>query len=114
MFADGMKKRREALGLSQQALSKLSGVPQSTISAVESGARIPKEDTMVMIAAGLRCTVGELLGECEDKVEPDGSTAGLDAAIVQLMSGLEDSDYQRMLDFASGLIAARKEPPSPK
>lgn len=113
MFADGMKKRREALGLTQQALSKLSGVPQSTISAVECGARIPKEDTMVMIAAGLRCSVGELLGECDDKMEPDGS-AGLDSAIVQLMTGLEDSDYQRMLDFASGLLAARKEPPSPK
>ena len=110
MFSDGMKKRREALGLSQQALSNISGVPQSTISAVESGVRIPKEDTMVMIANGLKCTVGELLGEDEKK--PADFVGELDMRILNLARNLSPADVQRVEDFVSGIVAARKEPPS--
>ncbi len=62
-FAEGMKAVRKRLGLTQMELVRLSGVPQSTISAVESGGRIPTEDTLVAIANGLNCTVGELLGK---------------------------------------------------
>lgn len=111
MFSDGMKKRREALGISQQTLSKISGVPQSTISAVESGARIPKEDTMVMIANGLNCTVGELLGEDEKKLTVKDDE--LDMRILTLARNLSPADMQRVEDFVSGIVAARKGPPSP-
>lgn len=110
MFSDGMKKRRESLGLSQQALSNISGVPQSTISAVENGTRIPKEDTMVMIAQGLRCTVGELLGENKEKLTE--SIGELDRRILDLTQNLSPSDVRRVEDFVSGIVAARKEPSS--
>lgn len=106
MFADGMKRRRESLGLSQVELSKRSGVPQSTISAVESGARIPKEDTMVMIANGLNCSVGYLL---QDEKSAAGEPGSVEDDIVNLVSSLSPQDRQRILDFAAGLIAARKE-----
>lgn len=93
------------LGLSQQALSHISGVPQSTISAVESGARIPKEDTMVMIANGLNCTVGELLGE--DEKGPPSSDDGLRAWAIERVSALPDPALIRVRDFLVGLEAGQ-------
>lgn len=109
MFADGMKRRRELLGLTQKELSKRSGVPQSTISAVECGARIPKEDTMAMIASGLNCSVGYLLS---DEKNAAGDPGSVDDEIVTLVASLSLHDRQRILDFAAGLSAARKAPPS--
>lgn len=106
MFSDGMKKRREALGLSQQALSNISGVPQSTISAVENGTRIPKEDTMVMIANGLSCSVGELLGE--DEKSPPSDDDGLRAWAIERVSALSDPALIRVRDFLTGLEAGQE------
>ena len=105
MFSDGMKKRREALGLSQTGLSNISGVPQSTISAVEKGTRIPKEDTMVMIANGLNCTVGELLGE--DDKSPPSDDDGLRAWAIERVSALPDPALLRVRDFLAGLEAGQ-------
>lgn len=115
MFGDGLKRKRKELDLSQEELAVKSGVPQSTISAVESGKRIPKEDTMVMIAAGLECTVGDLLGEktIEEKSSPQNASE-LDQRIINLASSLSSEDFLRVEDFVQGLKAARKEPPSPK
>lgn len=111
MFSDGMKQRREQLGMSQLALSKKSGVPQSTISAVECGARIPKEDTMVMIANGLNCTVGDLLGEngqIEKRSPPPLKDDELRAYAVRRVSNLPDSALARVWDFLNGLEAGQE------
>jgi len=73
LFGDGMKTERKKQGLSQKRLEEISGVPQSTISAVEAGSRHPSEDTMLMIAKGLNTTVGKLLGEVSSS---DGFNSG--------------------------------------
>ena len=110
LFADGMKARRQQLGMTQKELCDRSSVPQSTISAIERGSRKPTEDTMVMIAKGLNCTVSDLLGENK----PAEYISGLDQNIIDIMVSLPPEDHQRMRDFAAGLIAARKAPLSPK
>ena len=62
-FAKNMKMERLAQNLSQENLAKISGVSQQAISMIEAGKRSPTEDTMIMIAEGLGCTVGYLMSE---------------------------------------------------
>lgn len=111
MFADGAKAERIRQGLKQQELSNKSGVPQSTISAIECGDRSPTEETMVMIAKGLNCTVGELLGEV-NKNTPADSLSERDCEMIKLGASLSPGEFQRVRDFVSGLIAARTAHPS--
>lgn len=111
MFADGVRAERKRQGLKQQELSDKSGVPQSTISAIECGDRSPTEETMVMIAKGLNCTVGELLGE-EKKITPANTLSERDIEMVKLGASLSPVEFQRVRDFVSGLIAARTTHPS--
>ncbi|MBR0228141.1 MAG: helix-turn-helix transcriptional regulator [Clostridia bacterium] len=103
LFSKGMKTERKKRGMTQKELSKRSGVSQSTISAVEKGVRMPTEETMVMIAAGLGCTVGKLLGE--EKWAPGTEQQ---KELMGLIRFLTPEELQRVLDFTSGIIAARK------
>ena len=112
LFGEGMKNERKRLKLSQSELSAKSSVSQQTISAIERGASEPTEHTMVMIAQGLGCTVGKLLGECDTKTEAPKSTDALFKNIAEAINGLPVTDLQRVLDFVTGLRSARMEPPS--
>jgi len=47
--------KREDKGLSQRALSELSGIPQKTISRIESGLDIPQFDTIGKLMQALGC-----------------------------------------------------------
>ncbi len=107
-FADGMKKRRKDLRLTQVELSRICGVPQSTISAVEIGARVPTEETMMMIARGLGCTVGDLLGEMEIKKEPAIQDDRLKTDIILRIRSLSDPALSRVSDFLDGLKAGQE------
>ena len=105
-FAGGMRTERKRQKLSQMNLSNLSGVPQSTISAVESGVRKPTEDTMVMIAAGLGCTVSNLLGESDTKKEPAAIHGDeLRAKVIDRIMRLPDPAFSQVLGYLDGLSA---------
>lgn len=55
---------RKSSGLSQQELSRRSGVKQGIISLIESGTtQFPRVDTAAKLARALGCTVDELIGE---------------------------------------------------
>lgn len=106
-FADGVLQRMEEMALKQSDVVKMSGVPQSTISAVLSKQRTPTEDTMVMIAKGLNCTVGQLLGEY--KKGPDAYSDGLtldeiDMDVINLFHQLPEDQKRKMVDFLSGFV----------
>ena len=58
-----IKRRREALGISQNQLAKRSGCAQSTLSAIENTTKKPSSETLAGIAEALGCTVAELRGE---------------------------------------------------
>lgn len=56
-----LRERREAMSLSQKRLAELSGVPQQTISAIESGDRQnPGIETLWLLSRPLGCQVGDL------------------------------------------------------
>lgn len=62
-----LKEIREQKKLSQYQLASLSGVPQQTISAIESQKRQnPGVETLYPIAKALGCTVDDLY-KCEEK-----------------------------------------------
>lgn len=110
-FSEGMLKRRKELRISQMELVKRSGVPQSTISAVESGIRVPTEETMSMIAAGLGCTVGYLLGETsEPEKAADQKDGGeVETEMLNLFRQLSPEKKEYVRGILEGLSAAHKQ-----
>lgn len=67
-----LRERREMKALSQKRLAELSGVPQQTISAIESGDRQnPGIETLYLLSLPLGCQVGDLY-------RPDGGPGDAD------------------------------------
>lgn len=57
-----LQKMRERRKMTQEELSKASGIKQQTISAIESGKnKYPRVDTLYALAKALKCTVDDLI-----------------------------------------------------
>jgi len=56
-----LKQRRLDANLTQDKLSELSGVPQSTISFLENSGENPKTATLLSLALVFDCTVNDLI-----------------------------------------------------
>lgn len=104
-----IKRLREARGISQNGLSKLSSVSQSAISAIESTTKSPSIDTVFLISKALNVSVGEILFDQEDIQKLTALGDELDTELFNLIRQLSPQDQQRVKDFAEGMIAARKE-----
>ena len=61
MLGKTIQERRKTRGLTQTDLSRLSGVPQTTISGWERGFK-PRAADLHKVARALCCTIEELLG----------------------------------------------------
>lgn len=53
--------------ISQTELAKRAGIPQSAISEIEAGKRVPRADTLQKLAAALNVSVSDLLDESQKK-----------------------------------------------
>lgn len=60
----------------QSELAKKAGVPQSAISEIEAGKRIPRTDTLQKIANALGVSVAELLNDEQGQGIPQPSSTG--------------------------------------
>lgn len=60
-LADNIRQLREARGLTQQQMAKISGLPRPTWSNLESGAANPTIGVLVKVATALQVSVEELL-----------------------------------------------------
>lgn len=71
IFAQRLRAAREVRGLEQQQLAALTGLPASSISRFETGARKPSFDNLRSLAASLDVTTDFLLGRVDsmDRVE---------------------------------------------
>ena len=61
-IAANIRQLREARGLTQEQLSRLSGVPRATWANLESGAANPTLSVLVKVAAALQVSIEELIG----------------------------------------------------
>lgn len=107
-----IKRERERQGMSQNLLSKLSGVSQSAISSIESTTKSPSLDTIRDIAEALNTTVIKLLEGSESVItenQPAAIGSELDEALISELVGLTPAETLRVLDFVSGIKASRKE-----
>lgn len=104
-----IKQLRLEKGISQYRLSKLSGIAQSTISAIEAEGqtRSPAVDTLEKLAQVLKCPVSEIMGEEYGRPTSDGD--GLREDIVNILIDLSPEEVQRVRDFVSGIKASRAE-----
>lgn len=73
-LGDVLKSRRDAAGLSQRELARRSGIGQSTISALESGAQTSADlPTLRALADKLNCSVADLTGNAADPHDLTGA-----------------------------------------
>ena len=61
LLGDHVRELRQKRGLTQNDLAQRLGVPQSRISEIESGTRMPNLVTMLRLAAALDCKPSALL-----------------------------------------------------
>ena len=102
-----IKQERERRGVSQYRLSKLSGVSQPTISAIEAAdqTRSPAVDTVEKIARALGCQVGDLMGEAAPGVKEYTQDIRQLLEIVQRLNSL---GVQKVIDYAADLAENEK------
>jgi predicted transcriptional regulator len=64
-----LREARHQVGLSQRALARLAGVPQPTVARIESGAVVPRVDTLDRLLAicGLTLTSAPVVDEPVDR-----------------------------------------------
>jgi transcriptional regulator with XRE-family HTH domain len=85
--------RKRRGGMTQTTLAGLSGVSQSYISQVEAGLKpIERRSTLISIAAALRITVADLLGQTGDPADPakdaiEAAVPAIRAAIIEVEEG---------------------------
>ena len=69
-ISKNLKYHRESNNLSQTALAKATGIPQTTISAYENGTNIPNIINCITLANFYGITIDELIGRDEIKISP--------------------------------------------
>lgn len=74
-FAEAVRRKRTAQGLSQEALAELAGINRTYIGSLERGKSIPSLRTAHRLAIALEQSLSDLIKECES-VEPDAGVAG--------------------------------------
>ncbi|MBE5732717.1 MAG: helix-turn-helix transcriptional regulator [Clostridiales bacterium] len=63
MYGNEIKINRKASGLTQQEVAKITGIPQNTISWIESDKGIPNIQQCVLLANCFGITIDELIGK---------------------------------------------------
>ncbi len=113
---DRIKELRKSLGLTQSELGEKLGITHSAISKIESGERIPAENTLRLICAIYNVnyqwlTEGKepmfLVSEGDDliaKYAPNAMEHMKDA--IRTMSSLPDRDWSALRDFVNDLLQA--------
>ena len=101
-FSEKILAARKRAGLSQQHLSRLSGISQQAISKLESGKSSPSEYTMRQLASALHIPLSELIDENEEETD---QTNWLMQDVLHRVHRLSEPSLTRLSDFLTGLEA---------
>lgn len=103
VIGENIKKRREALGMSQNRLAKSAGIGQSTLSSIESDTKSPVIDTIILLSKVLGCTVAELVGEADLAAEHARSAD--EAELLAIYRQLTPAGKAALMAAAEGMLA---------
>ena len=105
-----IRQRRSSLNLSQQALATAAGVSQNTIYCLEAAEINPQLSTLQQVAAGLGCSVRELLCGATD------TSPQLSGRLSRIRALIESGDELavRILDYGIDTAQALLERSSPR
>lgn len=120
-----LRELRKREDLSMKELGRIFGIAESTVSMYENGRRQPDTETLKKFADYFNVSLDYLLerdsldqsatlqeNRAQQKKPP--VSGELDAALVDLLTGLSPSETQRVRDFVAGLVARKEAPPSAK
>ena len=117
-----MRELRKARKMTMKQLGVILGLSESAISLYETGKNEPDIKTLQKTAEFFGVSLDYLLGNDTGSEQPDENdqqkkppiSGELDAALVDLLTGLSPSETQRVRDFVAGLVARKEAPPSAK
>ncbi|MBN6050746.1 helix-turn-helix transcriptional regulator, partial [Nonomuraea sp. RK-328] len=99
LLGDRLRRTRDYLGMSQQYVCDMTGIPRSAISDIERGARRVDSLELKKLARLYTRPVSYFLAKEEDADLGEHALAGLPRALV----GLTDGDWEEVLSFAEFL-----------
>ena len=108
VVGENIKRARESLGLSQNQLARKAGIAQPTLSAIEKQTKSPSIDTVILLAAALGKSVGQLVGEDAQNEKGPVMLDGLDECLKQMLVDLSPAEIRRVQDFCEGIKAGRE------
>lgn len=103
-LAERLKSERDYLGLSQEQVAKVLGVPRAAVSAIETGRRKVSSVELARLAALFGTSPDRLLGS---DLERDPT----DVQLYRATQSLSDQDKAQVLRFAEFLRTAGQPPP---
>lgn len=98
-----LRQLREYLGLSQQYVTAVTGIPRSAVSEIERGNRKVDSLELRKLAKVYKVSVNRLLGE-----DPDEAPAF--AALGRTLAGMSKQDQEEVLRFAQYLLMTKTAP----
>ena len=101
-FSEKLIEARKKACLSQQQLSRLSGISQQAISKLENGKSSPSEYTMRQLAAALHIPLSELIDENKEEMD---QADWLMQDVLHRIHRLSEPALTRLSDFLTGLEA---------
>ena len=97
-----LQRARDEKGVSQEQLSKATGITRTFLSLVENGKRFPSYDTLVRISSFLGRDLNGLLIEARlDEYDKDFRLASL---LMELIESKDEEKLARLADFAKSLV----------
>lgn len=99
LLGERLRSARDYLGMSQQYVSEMTGIPRSAVSDIERGARRVDSLELKKLARLYTRPVSYFLAKEEDADLGEHALAGLPRALV----GLTDGDWEEVLSFAEFL-----------
>ena len=99
---------RTYLGLSQERAAKQLGIPRTTLSGWERGAREPDADSLKKLADLYHCTIDYILGYAEDGVDEELSPN--QKVLFNKLRGCTDEEAKQVLDILA--VVQRNRNPS--
>lgn len=104
LFPTRLAQARELRDMSQTALSSKAGIPASSISHFEAGARKPSFDNLRRIAKALNVSTDFLLGRVDAPEQSTGSDE-----LYRDVQKLKENDRKLTKDFINMLLSRSKE-----